>query len=276
VEIVVVDSSPRHYLSDALAAAYGARYLREPNPGLSRARNAATRAATGEIVAYLDDDAFPAPDWLRFLVPHFDDPRVAAVTGTIRAPVSNSEAEPLWERLGGFRPSGGSPTSLDRDTPGWFRVAHFGGIGNGSNMAFRRSAFAQWRGFNEDLGRGHIVPGGEEHYAFYELVERGYRVVYAPRAVVYHPAPADAAELEQRYLASLHESGMYIAYVFGHLPHCRPELLKLFLTYVRNLLFRSRGMPSDLGRLGISRYRQVRTVAAGVLEYVRSARHKVS
>ena len=58
-------------------------------------------------------------------------------------------------------------------------------------MAFRRRAFDLWPGFDERLGRGVILDGGEEHHAFFSLIDRGYRVVYTPDAVVHHPCPRD-------------------------------------------------------------------------------------
>ena len=40
------------------------RYVHEPTPGLNRARNAGIAAATGAVIAFLDDDAVPSSDWL--------------------------------------------------------------------------------------------------------------------------------------------------------------------------------------------------------------------
>ena len=57
-------------------------------PGLSDARNTGVAHATGDLIAFLDDDATPRPDWLEHLVEPFEDPRVAAVGGA---------AIPLWD-----------------------------------------------------------------------------------------------------------------------------------------------------------------------------------
>src|SRR4051812_4828707 len=48
-------------------------------PGLSAARNTGVRTAAQAIVAFLDDDAKPAPGWLAHLTEPFDDPRVVGV-----------------------------------------------------------------------------------------------------------------------------------------------------------------------------------------------------
>src|SRR5579884_1169719 len=63
-EVVVVDNSQGDSPSQQLAGQFGARYVREPRAGLSRARNTGARAAWGEIVAFTDDDALPDPRWL--------------------------------------------------------------------------------------------------------------------------------------------------------------------------------------------------------------------
>src|ERR1700760_3891563 len=71
-EIVVVDSASTGDVPAQLAhivAGHGnARLLREERPGLSRARNAGAQAAYGGYIAYIDDDAIPAPDWIECIL----------------------------------------------------------------------------------------------------------------------------------------------------------------------------------------------------------------
>jgi len=68
-----------------------------------------------------------------------------------------------------------------------FGIATFGGLGLGSNMAFRRAACAGKRIFDERLGRGAPFEIAEENYAFAFLLSKGYTVVYLPDAIVFHP-----------------------------------------------------------------------------------------
>src|SRR5256885_101342 len=62
-EVIVVDDGSTDGTA-AIASEYDVRLIRTPNRGLSSARNTGLAAATGEIVAYLDDDAYPDPHWL--------------------------------------------------------------------------------------------------------------------------------------------------------------------------------------------------------------------
>src|SRR5262249_17401124 len=69
-EVIVVDDGS----TDATASivrAHAGRLIQTENKGLSNARNIEMEAATGEIIAYIDDDAYPDPDWLKFLAATF-------------------------------------------------------------------------------------------------------------------------------------------------------------------------------------------------------------
>src|SRR4051812_46612444 len=69
--VLVVDSDPDTEEAQAIAAKHRAEYVRVPRPGLSRARNAGARAASSDIVAYLDDDMVPHRGWLGALISEF-------------------------------------------------------------------------------------------------------------------------------------------------------------------------------------------------------------
>jgi cellulose synthase/poly-beta-1,6-N-acetylglucosamine synthase-like glycosyltransferase len=77
--IVVDDGSTDGAASQALS--YGFRLIRTENGGLSRARNVGLEAAAGEIVAYIDDDAYPDKDWLTYLAHTFSTTDYVGVGG---------------------------------------------------------------------------------------------------------------------------------------------------------------------------------------------------
>ena len=80
-DVLVVDNAPTDDRAREVAACWHARYIAEPVVGLSRARNRGARACDTDIVAFLDDDSIPEPEWLSRLVREFKNPSVMAVTG---------------------------------------------------------------------------------------------------------------------------------------------------------------------------------------------------
>src|SRR6266487_6577886 len=70
----------------SIARQYDCRLIRTENRGLANARNTGLNAATGEIVAYIDDDAYPDPHWLTYLAAWFLNTSHAAMGGPNLAP----------------------------------------------------------------------------------------------------------------------------------------------------------------------------------------------
>jgi len=138
--VLVVDNAPRDFRAQEAAARRRARYLLEPVPGLSRARNQGARACDTELVAYLDDDAVPEPNWLSALAREFADSKVMAVTGQVVALEQATKTQRLFAHIAGAEFGGAERLAFDLETPDWFERANFGGIGMGMNMAFRRQA----------------------------------------------------------------------------------------------------------------------------------------
>jgi glycosyltransferase involved in cell wall biosynthesis len=162
-EILVVDSaSPPGAASEiaALAAEAGARLLRCPAPGLSRARNRGLEAARGAWVAYLDDDAVPEPGWAEALLARIAAlPREAAALGGRILPAWEAPLPPWWPR----------------GLIGVLTIVEWEGFGEvgrslppeveiyGANMAFAADALRAVGGFPEALGRiGDRLLSGEE------------------------------------------------------------------------------------------------------------------
>ena len=87
-EIVAVDNNSRDATAQVVAAfskttATPVRYVFEPEPGVSRARNRGIKEARGSIIAFTDDDVLPAPDWIAQLLAAFDRWNAHGVGGRI-------------------------------------------------------------------------------------------------------------------------------------------------------------------------------------------------
>ena len=224
----MVDNSEGNPDTARVAEERGARYLLVSKPGLSGARNAGARSATGEIVAFVDDDAVPQKGWLAALCRPFTDGAVMAVTGRMIPLELDSPAQRRFAAMG-WLDLGTERMVFDRHTDGWFEKANFGGVGLGGNMAFRRAVFETWPGFRESFGLGATLPGGEENYAFFELIRSGHAVAYEPDAIVTHPYPDTFPALRSRQRLLLGQALAYGAILFAEEPEYRGRVVRYAL-----------------------------------------------
>jgi glycosyltransferase involved in cell wall biosynthesis len=166
------------------------RVLAEPKRGVSRARNAGLAAATGEIVAFTDDDAEVDPRWLRAFGARFSvDPDVDALGGLVQPRELLTEPQ-LWfeEFYGGFSQyftAESWSTELVGSDDVLFPYAA-GRFGAGCNMAFRRAALLRLGGFDVRLGAGTPARGGEDLSVFVNFVTSGATAGFEPSALVRH------------------------------------------------------------------------------------------
>jgi hypothetical protein len=157
----------------------------EGTPGLSRARNIGLREAAAALVAYIDDDAVAAPEWLEALVETFEAESGAAIVGGPVDPVW-PDAEPPWlhKWLRGFLTIVDlGPERRPLSEREWLA---------GTNIAFRKAALEAVGGFNETLGRVRGTLLSNEELVVSELIHKlGSVSFYAPGARVLHRVYAD-------------------------------------------------------------------------------------
>src|ERR1700751_3210293 len=137
-ELIVVDNGSSDETAAALrefaaSACFPVRYVFEPKPGLGNARNAGVAMAGGAIVAFTDDDCYPAPDFLARIWSSFADESVGYIPGRIL--LHDPTDEPMTIRLS--------------TTPLTFAAKSFINAGaiSGANIAFRRSVLDKIGGF---------------------------------------------------------------------------------------------------------------------------------
>jgi GT2 family glycosyltransferase len=166
-EVVVVDDGSTDSTAE-IAARYPVRLIRTPNRGLSSARNTGLAAATGEIVAYIDDDAYPDPHWLSYLAMTFLDTPHAGVGGpNISPPGDGTIAECVAHSPGG--PIHVLLTDQEAE--------HIPGC----NMAFRKAALQAIGGFDP-----RFWTAGDDVDVCWRLQEQGFTLGFSPSAVVWH------------------------------------------------------------------------------------------
>jgi O-antigen biosynthesis protein len=179
-EVIVVDDGSITPLADK-ARSRGFRAIRTDNGGLSNARNIGLQAACGVFVAYVDDDAFPDPDWLSYIVDAFTRTDFVGLGGPNIPPADDPPIAACVARA-----PGGPMHVLLSDA----EAEHVPGC----NMAFRRSALEAIGGFDPQF---RIA--GDDVDVCWRLQERGWRIGFHPSAVVWHRRrPSVRAYLRQQ------------------------------------------------------------------------------
>jgi cellulose synthase/poly-beta-1,6-N-acetylglucosamine synthase-like glycosyltransferase len=268
IEVVVVDNAMADERTAEIARKFDARYVQETCKGASCARNRGVAESAGDIIAYLDDDAYPEPQWLSNLLSGFDDDRVMAVGGRTVAPPVDDESRELCALIQGPG-SVMEHVVVDKSHPQWFEMTAFGGLGMTGNMGFRRAAFELVNGFDPRLGLPDAA--GEEQFAVFNLVDRGYKAAYVPGAVVTHPTSCTVEGLRNRYFAACSYAISYVLFFFVHVPQHRSKLLKFLFEAVRGVKREWRGKsPISAHRIHLSRFKVILARFRGVYLYLRT------
>lgn len=191
-EILIVDNAPSTEDTRALVSRFPSiRYVRESRPGLDVARNCALREASGEVIAFTDDDAAPDRLWLRGLLRNFTDPLVLAATGPTMPLELETAAQIDFQRYGGFlRGFKRAVYDAGNDDP---LVAWHAGAG--VNMALKRCAVDAVGPFDEALDAGTRSQAGGDSDMFRRILNAGYRIAYDPQALNWHRHRRSQAEL---------------------------------------------------------------------------------
>jgi GT2 family glycosyltransferase len=230
-ELIIVDqsASPHPELSVMKTErACEIRYLHSKTVGAGAGRNLGIVSSSYNIVTFLDDDMFVAPDWFAHLVQAvIESGPGRVVTGQVRA----GEAEVM----------GGSAPSIKKDQePAVYKGRIRKDVLYTGNMGTYRSVFLGVGIFDERLGPGTAFPAAEDNDLGFRILEKGYHICYVPNALVYHRAWRSQREhlsLEWKYGVG---RGAYYAkhtswkdpYMLSRMIHDMKENLMNFLGHV--------------------------------------------
>lgn len=154
--------------TESIALEYDCQVVTLPNGGLSNARNEGMRRATGEIVAYIDDDAYPDPQWLQYLAHTFMTRDVSGVGGPNLLPPQDG----LLAECISHAPGGPCHVLQTDDL-----AEHIPGC----NMAFRKTALQDIGGFDPQFRTA-----GDDVDLCWRLLQRDWKIGFHPGAVVWH------------------------------------------------------------------------------------------
>lgn len=152
------------------------RIIASGKVGPAEKRDLALKYASGKILAFLDDDAYPEPDWLKKMVPLFRDNNVAGVGGPAITPQSDGILQKVSGAIfesylgGGFVRNRYLSIGKKKEIDDWPTV----------NFLVWREVFKEIGGFN------CAYWPGEDTKLCLDFLEAGYKIIYEPRGVVYH------------------------------------------------------------------------------------------
>jgi GT2 family glycosyltransferase len=282
-DILVVDNrtdarTPLPSFSDAERV----RCVSELRPGISAARNRGIAEASGDVVAFTDDDVSVDAGWLRAIGTSFAlHPEVEGVGGLVMPRELDTQPQ-LWfeEFFGGFSHSFQASlmsNELSRESDPMFPYSP-GRFGAGCNMAFRRTSLERVGGFNLALGTGTLSKGGEDLAMFLALALGGATLAFEPAALVRHSHRyTEAAFLKQVFGYGAGLTAMYSAFVAAHpreLAHIVARMPRAYRQLTRSPAERYSSTEPTYPRS--CRVRQLLGMAYGPIAYARSlvaARH---
>lgn len=260
MDIVVVDNAPSSMDSfDLIQKSYAptgrVTYVLEKKPGLARAHNAGVAAATGDVIAFTDDDVIVDPSWVAAIAANFAaSDRIGCVTGLILPAELETRAQYWTERHGGFGKGLArkvfDPRQSDRYGPLFPYAA--GAFGSGANMAFRRETLSRMGGFDAALGAGTMARGGDDLAGFFAALDAGYQLAYEPGAIVWHHHRRNQDGMRRQAYGYGVGLGAYLTKLIGDDPARMATFLRRFPAALRHLFSRKSGklerLPGDYPR----------------------------
>ncbi len=269
MEIIVVDNASSSEATHQVVSQFPTvRYVQEPRPGLSFARNTGIRESRGVLIAFTDDDVTVHFNWIAQVQQAFVDDQTVAMTGLVLPQNIETEAQFLFEKELAWFHQGYRSKRFDRAF--FAATQHLGApvwaIGAGANMAFRRSIFDAIGVFDHRLGAGQSGCS-EDSELWYRVLAEGWICRYEPSAIVYHTHRGDLKSLRHQLYQYMrgHVVALLIQFDrYRHWGNLRRLCLGLPKYYLQTFLFHAVWGRHHLNRLLLV---QMRGAIAGIFYY---------
>jgi glycosyltransferase involved in cell wall biosynthesis len=282
LDFVIVDNAPtddstRDVVMRMATADPRFQYVREPLPGLSRARNRGLAHTRGEIIAYTDDDVRVDPLWVKGLLRGFGRrSNVGCVTGLVASASLELPAEQYFDGRVWWSSSCEAKVYDAHSGPAGNALYPYtaGAFGTGANFAVRSELLREIGEFDEILGAGSPCDGGEDLDIFVRFIRAGYALSYEPAALVWHEHRSGRDDLCRQ----MYSYGKALsAYLFKYASSRRTALdvLRRVPQGVRHfgvLGARSSRVGSQTGLAREPVIAEIRGLMAGPLAYARARR----
>jgi GT2 family glycosyltransferase len=221
IETLVIDDGSTDNLADAVGRYPEVRLISQANAGPAAARNRGAREAQGKILLFTDDDCVPLPGWLDAMLEPFSDLDVVGAKGIYR-----TRQRSLIARF----------VQIEYEDK-YRMMARLPGIDfiDTYSAAFLRPRFLEMNGYDTSFP----VACAEDIELSYRMSARGWKMKFAPAAIVYHTHP----DTLSRYLKKKYKFAFWRVLAVRKNPgkgvkdSHTPQIMKLQLLFAPTLLF---------------------------------------
>jgi len=168
-EVIVVNDGSTDSTPDIVSEYPSVKLVATENRGLSNARNTGIETADGDLVAFIDDDAYPDSLWLKYLILSLSEEENCVGVGGPNLPPPSED----WRIVAmGHAPGGPNPVLVSD-----MSAEHVPGC----NMLFRKEALIEVKGFDS-----RFRTAGDDVALCWRLIDKGGRIAYSHSAILWH------------------------------------------------------------------------------------------